>query len=96
MLVTNELLFSCQNLYISCMLKCLPTTWVDFQLQDSQCYSHLECQIQGANHDLQIIMFIMLKNGLCCFKHILPWKKKLINYYIDNWLCNANIASRLD
>jgi hypothetical protein len=31
----------------------------------------------------------MLKNGLCRFKQILPHTKKLINYFNDNWLCNA-------
>ncbi len=38
----------------------------------------------------------MLKNGLFCFKQILSQTKKLINYFKDNWLCNANTIPRLD
>jgi hypothetical protein len=42
------------------------------------------------------VVIVMLKNGLCCFKQILPWTKKLINCFYDNWLCNTIITPRLD
>jgi len=72
------------------------TTWLNPHLLDSQLCAHLECQTRGANHDLQINVFVGLMNALCYCRQTLPWPKILTNYLDDNWLCTINIAPRLD